>query len=133
MSITPIYAGLATLFFVFLSFRVIGSRRAARVGLGDGGNAALLRRLRVHANFAEYVPLAILLMVLAELQNAPAWTLHLTGAALIAGRLVHAYAVGQEPEPARLRVLAMRLTFVALVSGAITNLGLRGIFSYFAG
>ena len=81
MSITPLYAGVVTLFFVFLSFRVIGGRRAARVALGDGGDRILLRRLRVHGNFAEYVPLAIVLMALAELQGAPAWTLHLVGGA----------------------------------------------------
>ena len=133
MSITPLYAGIVTLFFVFLSFRVIGGRRAARVALGDGGDRILLRRLRVHGNFAEYVPLAIVLMALAELQGAPAWTLHLTGAVLIAGRLVHAYGVSQEPEQLKLRVTGMALTFTALITGAMTNLGLSGISALLVG
>lgn len=132
MSITPIYAGLATLLFVFLSFRVIGLRRTVGVGLGDGGDRLLQRRLRVHGNFAEYVPLALVLMALAELQDAQAWTLHLIGTLLIAGRLVHAYGVSQEPEQIRLRVMAMIMTFIALVTGAMTNLGLGGILSYLA-
>ena len=127
MHITPIYAGLATLFYVFLSVRVIGGRRRARVGLGDGGNRLLQRRLRAHGNFAEYCPLGLVLMALAELQGAPAWTLHLIGAALIAGRLVHAYGVSKEPEPIRLRVIGMVLTFTALISGALTNLGFGGL------
>ncbi len=72
MTITPIYAGLLTLLFVALSVRVIGGRRMAGVGLGDGGNRLLLRKTRAHGNFAEYVPFALILMALAELQPAPA-------------------------------------------------------------
>ena len=132
MTITPIYAGLAALFFVLLSFRVIGLRRAVGVSLGDGDDSLLRRRLRVHGNFAEYVPLALVLMTLAELQGVPAWTLHLIGTLLIAGRLLHAYGVSQEPEQIRLRVAAMIMTFMALVTGALTNLGLGGILSYLA-
>ncbi len=127
MSITPIYASVATLFFMYLSFRVIGARRASNVGLGDGGNRVLLRRQRVHGNCAEYVPLAILLMALAELQNTPTWTLHLIGALLMAGRVVHAYGVSQEPEQIKLRAIGMTLTFAALITGAMTNVGLSGI------
>jgi len=129
MSITPVYAGLAALLFVFLSARVIGARRSARVDLGDGGNRALLRRQRAHGNFAEYVPLAIVLMALAELQGTPTLVLHLIGVILIAGRLVHAYGVSQEPEPIKLRTLGMTLTFIALITGALVNLGFRPITS----
>ena len=124
MTITPIYAGLATLFFLFLSARVIGGRRSAGVTLGDGGDRGLLRRQRAHGNFAEYVPLALLLMALAELQGASPWSLNLIGLALLSGRLVHCFAVSQEPEPIKLRVLGMALTFFALAGGALGNLGL---------
>ena len=127
MTITPIYAGLATLVFVALSFRVIAQRRASGVTLGDGDDRLLRRRLRVHGNFAEYVPLALLLMALAELQDAAAWLLNLIGLALIAGRLIHAWGVSREPEEIRLRVLGMSLTFAALIAGALTNLGVGGL------
>ncbi len=133
MTVTPLYAGLATLFFVFLSFRVIGMRRAAHVALGDGGDRLLMRRLRAHGNFAEYVPLAIVLMALAELQDTSVWILHFIGVVLIAGRLVHAYGVSQEPERIKLRVAGMVLTFTALITGALANLGLGGLASMVAG
>lgn len=122
MSITPAYAGLLTLVFVALSIRVIGARRGARVSLGDGGDRALLRRQRVHANFAEYVPLALVLMLLAELQGVPPPVLHGLGLALLAGRLVHAAGVSREPEDFKLRITGMGLTFTALVSAALINL-----------
>lgn len=129
IAITPVYAGLFALFFVVLSLRVIGMRRVAQVGLGDGGNRVLLRRLRVHGNFAEYVPLALVLMALTELQGAPAWTLYVIGTTLIIGRLLHAYGVSQEPEKFGLRVVGMALTFTALITAALANLGLSGLAS----
>ena len=129
ISVTPIYAGLFALFFVFLSTRVIGMRRAAQVGLGDGGNRLLLRRLRAHGNFAEYVPFVLVLMALAELQGAPAWTLHVIGAMLVAGRVLHAYGVSREPERYGFRVTGMSLTFAALITGGLANLGFNSLAS----
>ena len=123
MTVAPIYAGLISLIFVALSFRVISFRRQANVALGDGGNNALTRRLRVHGNFAEYVPLAIILMALAELQGQPAMILHVMGTSLIAGRLLHAFGVSREPEDYRLRVTGMVLTLSVLIGGALVNLG----------
>jgi uncharacterized membrane protein YecN with MAPEG domain len=107
---------------VFLSLRVIGQRRVARVSLGDGGNAELQRRCRVHANFAEYVPLALLLMVLAESQGWPDWVLHLVGGPLLVGRAAHAYGVSRAPELPRLRVVGMASTFAAIVFGSLAVL-----------
>lgn len=129
MTITPIYAAMLALIFVALSVRVIGARRSALVALGDGGNRLLLRRLRVHANFAEYVPLALILMLLAEQQAAPAPIIHGVGALLLAGRVIHAIGVSREPERLWQRITGMSLTFAAIIVGALTNLALAsGIF-----
>ena len=122
MMITPVYAAVLALIYVALSVRVIGARRSARVALGDGGNPALLRRQRVHANFAEYVPLALILMLLAEQQSMPAAIIHALGACLLAGRLFHAIGVSRHPERLWQRVTGMSLTFTALVAGALANL-----------
>lgn len=127
IAITPIYASLVALLFVLLSLRVIAVRRRSRVPLGDGGDPILLRRLRAHGNFAEYAPLVIVLMALAELQGAVAIVLHMIGGLLLGGRLVHAFGVSQEPENYRLRVIGMALTFTALIMGALANLGLGGL------
>ena len=122
LSITPIYAALFALFFVALSLRVIRFRRSARISLGDGGDEELRRRTRVHANFAEYVPLTLVLMALAELQGQPGWSIHAIGALLAVGRLGHAYGVSQAPQIGKLRVLGMVTTIAAMVTGAVANL-----------
>lgn len=132
MVITPVYAGLVALMFVVLCFRVIGSRRLENVALGDGGNKMLTRRLRAQGNFAEYAPLAIVLMALAELQGKPDWLIHGLGIVLLTGRLVHAFGVSQDPEDYRLRVVGMALTFSVLITGAVTNIGLPSLSSLVA-
>lgn len=120
--VTPLYAGLLGLLFTFLSLRVIRTRRRCHVPLGDGGEKALLRCLRVQANFAEYVPFCLLLMTLAELQGLPGWLLHSMGLALLTGRLAHAVGVSRDPEPFQFRVAGMSLTFGVLCAAAVLNL-----------
>jgi uncharacterized protein len=114
MPITALYASLLVPLFILLSVRVIRWRREAKVAVGDGGDVTLLRRMRVHANFAEYVPFAVLMLALAESLQAPALLLHLCGASLLAGRLSHAYGVSQQPENLRFRVTGMAVTFTVL-------------------
>jgi hypothetical protein len=63
--------------------------------------------MRVHANFAEYVPFALLLATFIEMQGTRAWLIHLLCLALVAGRVIHAYGVSQEHENFRLRMAGM--------------------------
>lgn len=122
--ITALYAALLALVYVRLSLRVINTRRAERIGLGDGDNHRLRRAIRAHGNFVEYTVFALLLMAFAELQGAPVWAVNIIGALLLAGRLCHAFGFGREPERGRLRIFGMQLTILAIIGGALTNMGL---------
>lgn len=124
LSVTPLYAGLAALLYLALSVRTIRARRRARLALGTGNDPALLRAVRVHGNAAEYVPLALLLLLLLELQGAPLLLLHGLGAALLLARLIHARGVAQEPENFRYRVTGMILTLAMIGTAALANLAL---------
>jgi uncharacterized membrane protein YecN with MAPEG domain len=123
MRITALYAGLLAPLFVWLCVRVIGARRASKVAVGDGGNPDLVRRMRVQANFAEYVPFALLLIALAESQGSPAWLLHGLGAVLLAARLAHGVGMSQPQENFALRGAGMAGTFTVLLGAAAACLG----------
>ena len=127
MPITAFYASLLTVLFLLLSARVIAQRREARVEIGHGESAQLLRRMRVHANFTEYVPMALILMALAESLKAPSILLHLLGLVLIAARVLHAYGLSQTPHILRLRVLGMSLTFTVIGVAAALCFLLAGV------
>jgi uncharacterized membrane protein YecN with MAPEG domain len=122
MQVVPLYAAILGLLFVALSVRTIRVRRRFRVGVGDGGNPALLRAMRVHSNFAEYVPIALILLALVEMGGASPLMIHGLGACLVAGRVSHAFGVSHDKENYRFRVAGMALTFFVLVAASITLL-----------
>jgi uncharacterized membrane protein YecN with MAPEG domain len=109
-----LYAGLLALFFCALSVRVIGYRRGG-ISLGDGGNPELNRAIRGHANFAEYAPLALLLLALLELSHISVYVLHALGLTLLAARLLHGYALSYTRKFAFGRVWGTGLTLLVLV------------------
>jgi uncharacterized protein len=114
MPITAFYASLLTFLFIALSVRIIRQREALKLPSGDGGHSDLLYKIRSHANFAEYVPLALVLMALAENFRTSIYLLHVAGIVLLIGRLSHAYGLAQKPEPLQFRIIGMMSTFTAL-------------------
>ena len=121
--IAALYAALLTLLFLTLTFRALARRFASRIVLGTGGDRALERAVRVHANFAEYVPVFLAALIAAELCGAPAAALHAAGAAMLAGRLAHAAGMSREPDIVPLRAAGMVLTLLALAGAAALALG----------
>ncbi len=130
LPITLFYGGILALWFLALSIRVIQGRVGPGApSLGDGGDAALQRRIRGHANFVEYVPLVLLLLALLEISGAATWALHLVGGSLLIGRLLHGYAFSFTEQFALGRMVGIVLTLVALLAAALTALftGLQGL------
>jgi uncharacterized protein len=121
--IVPAYAALLTFIYIFLSSRVIQSRAITRIGIGTGGNRGLERRMRIHANFAEYVPLALLLLVLMEMQGRPSWLVHLLCIALVAARIGHVLALWEEKEIMWLRIISVSATFFIMAAAAVSLIG----------
>lgn len=119
MPVTPLYAALLGLMFVALSVRTIRLRRRYRVAIGDGRNTLLQRAMRVNANFAEYVPLTLLLVWFVELHDGPRLHVHALGIALLCGRLLHAWGVSQERENFRYRTAGMMLTFSVMITASL--------------
>jgi len=114
-------AGAAAILHVWLSLRVSRLRRPLNVGVGDGGNEVLLRRIRAHGNFAENVPLFLILLGLLEF--ATGGDLWLWGASIlfILARLLHVFGMD------RPGANWMRVTGVAISWAALLALGLYAI------
>lgn len=133
LTITPIYAAILAVMLVVLSIRVIQLRRRLWIALGHENNEHLLRRQRAQQNFTEYAPLALILLLCAELQLAPGWSLHGLGTALVIGRGLHAFGVSRSPENYSFRTYGMILSFAVLALGALLNLWLAFAMRGFAG
>jgi len=126
MIVTPIYAGILAILFFALSLRVVAVR--GRVSLGDGGDPIVLRRMRGHANFAEYVPLILLMMAMLELSHFSRYFLHAAGILLVAARLLHGYALSFTSKFKFGRFWGTALTLALLVVCGVLCVfqGLRG-------
>lgn len=122
-TILPLYAALLALLFVYLSVRTIGTRRRLQIAIGDKDHPEMQRAMRVHANFAEYVPLGLVLLALVEARGPAPWLVHALCLCLLLGRGLHAYGVSQTAERFQFRVAGMVLTFTCLVGSALFLLG----------
>jgi uncharacterized membrane protein YecN with MAPEG domain len=123
LTVTPLYAALLALLFLALSWHVISYRRANGISVGDHDDKMMQKRIRVQANFVEYTPLALLLLLMTELLGAPALALHLLGLMLLVGRAAHAIGLGSTPQKIPFRILGMVLTLSMIL---LTALGLLG-------
>jgi len=115
MIVTPLYAGLLALWFLVLSVRVARNRGKRQVSLGDGGDTMLQRMIRAQGNFAEYVPMVLVLLVILELSHFSTYVLHGLGITLVVGRLLHGYALGFSKQFMFGRVFGTVLTFATLL------------------
>ncbi len=116
--ITPLYAALIALIFVVLSVRILLLRRRRGIAIGTGEDQKLTRAMRVHSNFAEYVPLALILFYFLEVETDADLWIHVLCVSLIIGRLLHAYGVSQVEENYRFRIAGMILTLGCLISAS---------------
>lgn len=88
--ITGLYAALCALLILMLSFRIVSLRRRLRVGMGDGGDAGLARAIRAQANAIEYIPVLLVMLLIAENNGAGVVFVHACGIVLVLARLLHA-------------------------------------------
>ncbi|ALO42143.1 MAPEG family protein [Pseudoalteromonas phenolica] len=117
---TPIYVALLAILFLFLSFKTIKVRKRLQIGVGTGDNPELLRAMRVHANFSEYVPITLILILSVELLKGHFILVHGLGVALLIGRVLHAYGVSQTKENLKFRVSGMLLTFSTMLVSIVS-------------
>jgi uncharacterized protein len=117
---TSIYAGLCGLLMAWLALQAIKVRRANKVRLGDGGNFELQSAIRAHGNFAEYMPIVLIMLFLLEFNGAPVLVIHVIGIAFLVGRWKHAQ--GLLKNDLRKRVMGMGFTLNILIGLAIANL-----------
>lgn len=120
--VTAIYAALLAILLVILGGLVIRTRVRERVSLGDNGNPAMLAAMRVHANAAENIPVALLLMFLLEVNGGSVAALHAYGIALLAGRVMHAWGLSRKKTVNRWRQIGMVLTWLVILGLAVSLL-----------
>lgn len=94
LEIAALYCGVNILLLLVLAYLVTQGRRTHKITLGDGGHEGMSRAIRAHANAAEYIPAALVgLVVLSLFEALPVWVLHAGGISLTLGRILHGWGL----------------------------------------
>lgn len=89
LPVTLTTAGGTALIALWLAMRTGGARRAAKVSIGDGGDPALICRMRAQANFTEYAPFILILIALIEFSSGTSTWLWVASVAFLVARIAH--------------------------------------------
>lgn len=119
--LSALYACLAGVLVILLAYQVVRLRRRERVGRGDGGNKNLGRAIAVHRNAIEYLPIALVLLLIYEINGGQRWLLHAFGASLIVARLLHAWGLGRYGGESFGRFTGTALTWLVILGLAGMN------------
>ena len=93
LPVTLASAAAAGILSIWLALRINAARSAAGVYLGDGGDEAIQSRMRAQANFVEYTPFVLALIVAIELSGKGSWWLGVVAAIYFAGRIGHGFGM----------------------------------------
>ena len=121
MRIIALYAALLALLYIALTINVIRLRYKHKISLGHRDIPELERAIRAHGNFAEYVPLTLIMVGLSAHLGAPPWVLHLLGGALLLARLSHAYYLCVKYKTI-FRQIGVVLTLLILLISSLSSL-----------
>lgn len=121
LPITLTFAAAAALLNIWLGMRVGRMRMAHRVLHGDGGNDAVMRRMRAHANYVEYTPFVLILAAGIELAQGSSIWLWVVALVYIIGRVLHAFGMDKD-FPSKLRQAGIMITMLTLAGLSITAL-----------
>ena len=115
-----LYLGILGLLYVILTVDVIRHRWKFRVGMGVGENPHMEKVVRIHGNFAEYVPFCALLLIVLEINHAHPLLVHALWLALIFSRVSHAVGLQTSNGLSKGRTLGMSLTIAVMVISSLS-------------
>ena len=92
-AITAFYAGLLGLIFLALTALVSYGRHTYKITDGDGANPRMRQMIRAHANFAEYVPLTLILIALLESTGTAPAIIRTLLIILVVARALHPFGM----------------------------------------
>lgn len=118
--IVAVYTAVLGVLGAGLTVSVIVKRVKHEVNAGDGGVPALAQAIRAHANFAEQVPLVLLLLALSESLGTPHTIVHVMGGALLFARLLSALGLSRSLGPTQPRQIGAGITVLVTVAAAVS-------------
>jgi hypothetical protein len=117
-----LWVGLHLALLLVLAVLVTRQRRKHRVALGAGGVPQLEQAIRAHANATEYVPAALIGLVMLAVVGAPPLVVHVIGLALFVGRVAHGIGLSRSGDATPPRAIGILLTWLAYIAAIVALL-----------
>ncbi|MEM7440353.1 MAG: MAPEG family protein [Pseudomonadota bacterium] len=114
LPITSLFAAALAIILLALTYHVIFARAKLGVSILHAGDMALATRIRRHGNFVETVPIALIVMALAELGGANSTALYVAGVLLVLGRIAHPLGLDPEVSTKPLRIIGGVATHLSI-------------------
>jgi len=122
--LTMLYGAIFGLMSIAISSRAGLLRGKTKISIGDGGNQEMLLAMRRHANFVEYVPLALIIIAMMEMNRAPDHAIHGLAGALVVARIAHAFGLHHSNIMTGGRIGGAMLTALVTVVASIWSIAL---------
>lgn len=118
LPVTLTSCAAAALIGMWLMMRTGKLRGQFEIPHGDGGNEALIRRMRAQLNYVENTPFVLLLVAAIELSGKSGLWLSYVAAIYLLARIAHAIGM-DNPQVGKLRMVGVTITMLTLLGLAI--------------
>lgn len=119
LNATGIWLGVFTVFYILLALHVVRMRWVTKTGLGVGEDRRMLKAVRIHGNFSEYIPLMILSIALLEIRGISSQWIHTLFCAAFLGRVLICIGITKTSNFSIPRFSGNNLTFMTLLAAGI--------------
>jgi len=114
-----LYSAINALIMLTLGILVVRARVKTRTEIGSGEDPMMMGAIRAHGNNSEYVPVALLLMLILVLLQTNVLIIHAVGGTLTLGRILHAIGLSRNVGTSAPRFLGMVLTWMSYLIAII--------------
>ncbi len=123
VQISAFYAGIMGLFVIYMAKLVTDVRLKIKKTATDEQKLALHVAVRAHGNAIEYIPIALVLLLMAELSGWSSLWLHGFGAMFVLARISHGYGYTKTlGKPSKFRFYGIIFTWLAIIGLSVLNI-----------
>jgi hypothetical protein len=127
IQISALYAAIMGLFVIYMAKRVTDVRQVIKGQADESQKLSLNVARRAHGNAIEYIPIALILLALAEMNGWSVYWIHGLGSMFVLARFSHGYGfIKSAGKSSLFRFYGIVFSWVAIITLSILN-----IISYF--
>lgn len=119
LPVTTMTVGILGVLAVLLSINVIRHRGRSQISLDPTPDPGLHVAVRIFGNFTEYVPIALIVLAVAEINKTGTTILWVISGLIVVGRLIHIFGLKVDKPLTIARVVGILFSWVSIGLGSV--------------